>query len=84
MNTELETFFADTLLQLGHVGALSSQLLQQIGREDANPTVMADLKFRFWQHDEALIEHLHQAETGLREVQILVDEWIALARARLQ
>ncbi len=63
MNTELETFFADTLLQLGHIGALSSQLLQQIGREDANPTVMADLKFRFWQHDGALIEHLHQAET---------------------
>lgn len=83
-DTEIETAFEDSQLQLGHLVTLGPEILNQISCEQVNPSIFEDLNFQFLQHDTTVIEHLHQAEASIREVQILVDEWTAVARTRLQ
>jgi hypothetical protein len=84
MNTDAEEFFEATLNQAGHLAALLTQLLNGVGACEINPSVIDSLKTQFLKHDAALIAKLGIAEQNIRDVQHMIDQWAAAARARLQ
>ena len=84
MNTNPEEFYEDTLYQLGHISAEISQLLTLLGDQEINPSVIQAVKAQVRRHDRVIIDKLGVAERSIRDVRAMVEQWAAVATARLQ
>ncbi len=84
MNTEAVEFYEDTLMQLGHIAAEIAQALTFLGEQEANPSVISEIKLKVLQNDHVFIQKLQISEQAIREVRQMIDAWTASARARLQ
>lgn len=84
MNTDRNEAHESTCWQLGHITAVTSQLLTFLGTQEINPSVIQHVKEQVLLHDRVVIEKLGGAEQSIQDVRAMVEQWTAEAKAGLQ
>jgi hypothetical protein len=82
MNTDRNEFYEDTLLQIGHIGAETSQLISFFQAQELTPSVTEHLKAQMVINEQAVIEELRIAEEAITNVRKMAAHWVATASWR--